>query len=705
VSNKSKKQTRANWRYLIIGGLGCLVFNLVNQVNGQELNSSPASSQPTASTSQSATVAAGSQSSPSNATAHPPVDSKTTDSDIQAVTGLSIEQLLNVTVTSASQKEQKLSDVPAAMTVLNADDIRRSGATTLPDLLRYVPGVQVGAVNNSNTSVTIRGFSNAYASKLLVLIDGRSIYDPLFGGVDWQYQKIMMENIERVEVIRGPGATVWGANAVNGVINIITKDAKDAQGGQVGAILGTKDQGTGNFRYGFKPAKDMDMYVYGQGINEASTTPHQANIGSYDGDQDYLGGFRTDYRPNADDHFRLSSDYASTKTEDARFDSLTSYRTLSSPLIHEMGDADNVNFVWEHNIETDNQVTLQSYFDHFTRSSEPSGYYASDSVNTYDVQVRHTLPIELLSTMKQELTYGVEYKDVSAHMSDNDYATWTRHNVGNQTVSLFAQTDMHIIDDVLTLTAGSKYDHNDYSGNEVQPSVRLLYKVDDRNSLWWSVSHAVREPAVVDSWLVTPAAGNPGLKSEELNAYEMGYRVQPEQWLSFDIATYYNDYNHLIETYLPPGSIQPTFEQFQKAQIYGIEPSFKAQVQSWWMFSGSYSLCKFHSDDTSVPGNYTYAGGTPLNATDPQNLISLRSSFDLPENIEIDLGGRFVDKIASANGYFVGDVRVGWRPTDNWELSIVGQNLFMADHIENPGVYGNATYVGPEVYGKVVYKF
>src|SRR5258708_4245631 len=238
--------------------------------------------------------------------------------NIRAVDGLSIDDLLNVTVTSAGQKEQKLSDVAAALTVISSTDIERSGATNIPDLLRYVPGVEVGQGNNSDTSVGIRGFGGVFSSKLLVLVDGRSIYDPLFGGVDWQFQQMMMENIERVEVIRGPGATVWGANAVNGVINIITKDSADTQGGLISTIYGTKNQGTGSFRYGLTPMQGLTLRLYSQYQNIATSDSLPGNP-TYDDGRNITGGFRADYRPDSDDHFRLSSDVQTGEAGDAQF--------------------------------------------------------------------------------------------------------------------------------------------------------------------------------------------------------------------------------------------------------------------------------------------------------------------------------------------------------------------------------------------------
>lgn len=624
----------------------------------------------------------------------------TTSEELKTVAGMSLEDLLNVKVTSASQKEQKLSDVAAAMTVINADDIRRSGATNIPDLLRYVPGVQVAAANNNATSVGIRDFGGIFASKLLVLVDGRSIYDPFFSGVDWQSQKIMMENIERVEVIRGPGATVWGANAVNGVINIITKDAKDAQGGLIGATYGTKEQGTGEFRYGFQPAKDLAVYAYGEYHNEDASKPI-TSIGRYDDCQDYLGGVRADYKPSSEDHFRLSSDVSSTRSGDEQFFN----GNPITPAYHENTDRENVNFVFEHNVETDNVITLQSYYDRFAQSTIPTAQLVTEEAQTADFQIRQSLPIDILP-IKQELIYGAEYREVSSHLGGPGLVETNPSRRNDQTFSLFAQSDLHLIDDVLTLTLGSKYDHNDYTGNEVQPSARILWKIDKQNSVWASVSRAVREPSIVEANAVSGGSvlGNQNLKSEELTAYEMGYRVEPIKELSIDIAAYYNSYDNLIETFSLSGLSLPIREQYQKANVFGIEPSFKAQLQPWWRLSGSYSLSKMNIDNSGIPSG-TLSTGASLDSVDPKNEFSLRSSFDLPNNIDFDLGGRFVDKVSGANGYFVMDTRLGWRPTSQWELSIVGQNLFMANHIEFPGQFGNTTYVTPEVYGKVVFKF
>jgi iron complex outermembrane receptor protein len=318
--------------------------------------------------------------------------------------------------------------------------------------------------------------------------------------------------------------------------------------------------------------------------------------------------------------------------------------------------------------------------------------------------VRHTFPLQLLP-IKQELTYGIEYREVSTELDPSRLISWKVPGRDDQTFSAFVQTDLHLIDDVLTLTAGSKLDHNDYTGIEVQPSVRLLWKIDSRNSVWASASRAVREPNTTE---VDVGGGtvnsDPNLKSEVLKAYEFGYRVHPIEQLSFDISVFYNDYNNLIETFLPPGAFLPTFEQFQKAQTYGVEPSFTAQVQPWWKLTGSYSFLAFHTDNSTVPAGFTFAT-SPLETVDPAGQFSVRSSFDLPNNIDIDLGGRYVEKIAGANGYFVADVRVAWKPTPRWEVSIVGQNLLEANHVENPNQFGNAAYVGPEVYGKVAFNF
>ena len=631
--------------------------------------------------------------SPSSATATPTAPT----SSSQDLGVLSIDQLLNVTVTSAEGKEQKLSDVAAALTVISSTDIERSGATNIPDLLRYVPGVEVGQGNNGDVSVGIRGFGAIFSTKLLVLVDGRSIYDPIYGGVDWAYQRMMLDDIERVEVIRGPGATIWGANAVNGVINIITKDASDTQGGFISGIYGTKQEGTGEFRYGFQPADGLSMRIYGQYENLAASDS-LPGVQKYDQLQNGLIGFRTDYRPDSDNHFRLSSEASTTRTGDEQFGFFGTLPYTST------GDGENVNFVYEHNFDVDNKLTVQSYYDRFARNTEPAYQFGDAVVQTADAQIRHTLPINLLP-IKQELTYGVEYRQVDSQLFNTNSVTWLRGR-DDQTFSLFAQTDLHLVDNVLTLTMGTKYDHNDYTGNEVQPSVRLLWKIDSRNSLWWSVSRAVREPTIADYEATAPGkiVGNSNLKSEELIAYEMGYRVEPTTWLSFDISAFYNDYHNLIETYLPPGSFQPVDEQYQKAQTYGVEPSFAAQVQPWWKLSGSYSLLSFQTDNSGIPPNYTFLG-PPLQNIDPENEFSLRSSFNLPNNIDLDLGGRYVDRIAGGSGYFAADVRVGWRPTPSWEVSIVGQNLLSGNHIENPNDFGNATYVSPEVYGKVTFKF
>jgi len=613
----------------------------------------------------------------------------------QAADRLSLEELLDVKVTSAGQKEQKLSDVASAIAVINADEIRRSGATTIPDLLRYVPGVEVSQANNMDTSVAIRGFGGIFSSKLLVLVDGRSIYNPIYAGVDWGFQRMMMENIERVEIIRGPGATVWGANAVNGVINIITKDARDMQGGFVSGSYGTKEQGAGSFRYGFQPTQDLNVALYGQYENIGASQPLQ-NVPGYDELQNGLIGFRADYRPSSDDHFRLSSEGWDTHAGNRWFG------FAPTPAFTVKGDAQNANFIYEHTFDEGNQLTFQSYYDRFYRESD--GVFSAGTVQTADVQIRHTLPLEIFS-IKQELTYGAEYRFVDDKNGDTQTVTWLRDR-HDQTFSLFVQTDLHLVEETLILTLGTKYDHNDYTGNEIQPSIKLLWKIDSKNTIWGSISRAVREPSIVNYEATLPGQiiGNQQLDSEDLTAFELGYRVEPIKEVSLDVAFFYNRYENLISAFILPGSVVPTFEQFQNAQTYGVEPSIKAQLQPWWRVSGSYSLLQFHTDNSGVPGG-VIDPNIPLEKVDPQNQFSIRSSFDLPCDIDIDLGGRYVDNVGGAKSYFAMDLRVGWRPSANWEISLVGQNLLAGNHLENPNQFGNTTYVSPEVYGKVVFKF
>jgi iron complex outermembrane recepter protein len=685
-------------RFLVVG-VGLLVASIqMGQVRAADplgdLPNTPTGTTPSPTTKPGATTNV----KPAPSTSAASTTSPAANSGNHDLGVLSIDQLLNVTVTSAGQKEQKLSDVAAAMTVITSEDIERSGAMNIPDLLRYVPGVEVGQANNSDVGVGIRGLGGVFSSRLLVLVDGRSIYDPVFGGVEWQFQQMMMDNIERIEVIRGPGATVWGANAVNGVINIITKDSADTQGGLVSTVYGTKEEGTGSFRYGLTPTQGLTLRLYGQYENIAASSPLPGNQKFDDGHTE-MGGFRADYRPDSDDHFRLSGDGLTSHAGDAEFFD----GTLIPPVFNETYDQENVNFVWEHNFEADNQLTVQSYYDRSAQNSDPGELLTAATLNTADVQARHSLPLHLLP-IKQELTYGIEYREVSSELSPGRILGWSQPGRDDQTFSAFAQTDLHLIDEVLTLTMGSKVDHNDYTGFEVQPSARLLWKIDSKNSVWASVSRAVREPDIVDFDATGEITGNTNLKSEVLKAYEFGYRVQPMEGLSLDISCFYNDYDNLIDDYIPPGSFSPIFEQFAKAQTYGVEPSFTAQIQPWWKLTGSYSFLSFHTDNTGVPAGTTYVG-FPLETVDASNQSSLRSSFDLPDHVSIDLGGRFVDKIAGANGYFAADVRVAWKPTPNWEVSIVGQNLLESNHVENPDQFGNAAYVGPEVYGKIAFKF
>jgi len=628
--------------------------------------------------------------------------SPSTRSSTNSVADLSLEDLVNLKVTSVSKKEEKLDDAAAAIFVLSNDDLRRSGATTVADALRLVPGLQVAQIDSSDWAVSARGFNSQFANKLLVMIDGRTVYSPLFSGVYWDAQQVFLDDVDRIEVIRGPGATVWGANAVNGVISILSKSARDTQGDLVYGGGGDEHLALGGARYGGQI--DGDTYYRVYDTYQLNNNFERANGQPANDSWDLLqGGYRIDHYTHNDGQWTWQGDgYAGNLADYTG--SLNGFNTLGR---------------WTQAISDRSSYEVQAYFDHTYRNDA----LAVVSLDTADLTFQHTFGLG----ERNDIIWGLGYRFTDSHLykANSPAVTILDDSLALNLFSAFIQDEFKIIPDKLTFTLGTKVEHNDFTGFEVQPSTRLMFKPTENQTVWAAVSRAVRTPSEADGEdlaafvsgapVVGPGGGlyvptfigNTHLKSEELLAYELGYRIQPTKRVSVDVATFYNDYSRL-EGQLPanfiPGTPVGTLvvdpENSLRGQSYGGEGVVTFAATDFWRLSASYSLLLLHVQGTPAAN----ARAAELNA--PTHQVVLRSSYDFGRHASLDADLRYVDNVQGVVGYVTADVRLSYRPTPNWELSVVGQNLLDNSHPEQASQVGApTTEVSRGFYGKVTWRY
>ena len=641
---------------------------------------------------------------------------------------LGFEQQVN----TVTRQESTVGKSPTAIYVITNDMIRRSGATSVPETLRMAPGVNVARIDANKWAVGIRGFNDRFAGKTLVQIDGRVIYNPVTSGVYWDAQDVMLQDVERIEIIRGPGATVWGSNTLNGIINIITKNSKDTQGGLVVGGGGTEEKGFANARYGGSNKEgNMHYRVYGKwferdnsylptGTSQLPPPPGETPYNSAKDDwRKGQGGFRVDWKASEVDTVNLQGDIfgVSSSRGDYRPQATAPFAFKNDE--NELSTGGNLLSRWQHQTGEDSSWTTQFYWDHFDRSSANNNNISATHpinvdiinfrVDTYDLDFQHQLPL----AERQKFIYGMGYRAqdtfFSPSIGDGGFALDT--NPQNRVLtrySAFLQDEFKLVEDRLYFTAGSKFEHNTYAGFQYQPSARLLWSPTERQSTWGAVSRAVRVPNVGEEAVTItgfPTAPVPGLlvrtgpnqrlNAEDVVAYEYGYRSQPSDELSFDTALFYNVYNNLIvakSAGITPGV--PSFAQALRAngmsaETYGVEFAANWKVSEMWRLQGNYSFLQMqlHRD----PGIGVSAENPE--GQSPQNQVYLQSSWDLSKNVQFDLMGRYVDTLSkfpsalpnTVPSYISMDTRLGWRPSKAWDIAVVGQNLLNNQHLEFGG--------------------
>jgi iron complex outermembrane receptor protein len=633
---------------------------------------------------------------------------------------LSLEELGNVEVTTVSKEPQQVQKTPAAIFVITQEDIRRSGATSIPEALRLAPGVEVAQIDGNHWSVAIRGFAGQFSKSLLVLVDGRSIYTPLFEGVYWDLPHVMLEDVERIEVIRGPGGTIWGANAVNGVINIITKSANNTKGTLATMGSGSVDEGTGAFRYGGSAGKDFNYRIYGMGGVRGPEFHPDGN--EFDPWRMGQLGFRTDWTSGQKDAFTVQGDmYRGVSGEDTL---LATFNPPAEIAQNETGYVSGGNLLarWQHTTGDGSDIQIQAYFDRTNRQD----LELAETRDTFDVDFVQHLRIH----GDQELTWGL-----GARVSPSNFiqvspgVNFLPNKQVDSIYSGFVQYELPIVTDKLTLTAGTKLEHNNFSGFDYQPSVRLLWAPTPNQSFWAAVTRAVRTPSRLDQDVqfdifienAPPPVyfqilGNPKLKAEQLIGYEVGYRTQINPHLFVDVTGFYNGYNDLqgygaaypAESGSSPGEVLYfvlPYANVIEGHTVGAEIAPNWRITPWWQVRGSYSFLHMSLRDKT---GFTDVGnllGSYLGSS-PKHEASFQSLFNLPRHFELDESFRYSDALpAQAVGaYSTIDVRGGWHFREYLDFSLIGENLLRPSHDEFGGDPGPLVGIKRSIYGKITWR-
>lgn len=611
--------------------------------------------------------------------------------DIASLKRLPFEELLNLEITTVSKRAERLVDAASAVQVITSEDIRRSGASSLPEALRLASSLQVAQVDSRQWAISARGFSSTTANKLQVMIDGRSIYTPLFSGVFWDVQNVMLEDIDRIEVISGPGATLWGANAVNGVINVVRKSARDTQGALVSGGAGSFLNGFGSVRYGDKIGQDLYFRIYGMGFERDNTLLQSGRNATNDW---FIGqgGFRADWLPSHGEVVTFQGDFYGGAIEQAAPGDTTV-------------NGQNLLGRWRHPLSEDSDLTLQMYWDRTWRRI-PNTF--SEDLNTYDIDFQHRLPIG----DRNKFIWGAGYRLMADEVDNSAVLAFLPARRNLQLFSAFLQDEITVLEDRLFLTLGSKFEHNDYSGFEFQPSGRIAWMPVTNQTLWAAVSRAVRSPSRIDTEVFAPGAppfflrgGGDRFDSEKLIAYELGYRAQLNRRVGLSLSTFFNDYDDIRSSEPIPGAPgQTIFLNGLRAETYGVELSVTWQALDWWRLRGGYIYFRKHIFfDDSLDSNRGRSEGN-----DPHHQFLVQSMINLPGHVEFDSVLRYVDNLnqvgPSVPGYVSLDLRLAWQPTPNWEIALVGQNLLDNQHPEF-GALATRQEIPRSVYGKVTWKF
>lgn len=640
---------------------------------------------------------------------------------------LTLHELMKLEVTTASKQKQSIQNVPSAIYVVTRDMIRNSGALSVPDALRLVPGVEVAQTNSSQFAITIRGFNGRFANKLLVMIDGRRVYTELYSGTFWESLNVMMDDIERIEVIRGPGGSLWGANAINGIINIITKSSKDTEGGYVFAGAGNLDLGFAGARYGNHIGDNTTFRVYSQFHNKNNNYMR----GAVANDDWYRGlfGFRIDSDLSESDTLFVSSNVNYTKLDEtvtftqfaAPFTSTTTHNIPQTSI--------DITSSWDHEFSAGTEFKLQGDFMHF----EVDEISAIDlTTNTFDINAQQSSVLPL----RQNLMLGAGYRLYSDSIVNSDNVLFTPSDSTKHLFSFFIRDEIRIIEDKLTLALGSKFEHNQYTGFEVQPNASLLYKLKPNLSFWVSGTRAVKTPSRLLTDLrfntIFPAGtfipgntmnevvsvfGSNALSSEEHYSAEFGMRTSIADRVNIDLAAFYNIIDNAttwesgtpyVETAFGSTHIvlPQTFDDRLEGRSFGFEISSRFKLTEAWHIEANYSYINV---DLNVEAGSTDATAATANDDSPAHRFNVWSNVSFSDKFDLNLGLRFVDDAPNINigRYFVADLRFAWHALETLDVELIAKNLLDWHHYEYPAqnIDYQQTEIPTSLTGKVTWRF
>ena len=618
---------------------------------------------------------------------------KNANRDVASLLKLSLEDLMNIQVTSVSKNMENLEQTASAIQVITQADIRNSGAKTLPEALRLASNLQVAQVNSSQWAISARGFNNVLANKLLVLIDGRAVYTPMYAGVFWDVQNVLLEDVDRIEVISGPGGTLWGANAVNGVINVITKNSKYTKGLFAEAGAGSNFLGFASLRYGGQLNNKITYRVFGTGFKLGNTL---LTNGSKANDEWTMGkaGFRMDWDASEKDLVTFQGNlYRGRPNPDAADTAVTA-------------TGDNLMLRWTHTSSERSDFQLQLYYDHTWRKF---GNPFSEDLKTYDIDWQHRIKFG----NRHEVTYGTNFRMMDHNVNDLPLFGFFPARKTLYLYSGFLQDKILLIKDRLHFTIGGKIEYNSYTEFECQPNGRLSYTPTEKQTIWAAVSQAVRTPSRIDrdfaAYLAPGVAfiqGNKNFVSETLTAYELGWRLQPHKTLSISLSSFYNIYDNIRSA--EPGTTPPlntpiTFGNGVQGETYGIELAFMNQLTSWWSLKGGYTFLKKH---LWLKADSKDANDATAESDDPQHQLVIQSNIKLPARFELGTVIRYVDKLPEpyVPSYFGLDMRIGWMLSKTIELNLVAQNLLDNHHPEFIPASPSPREIERSIYGKISFR-
>ena len=612
---------------------------------------------------------------------------------------MSLEQLMAVEVTSVAGVGYERFKTPAAMYVIAGEDVRRTGHQSIAEALRMVPGVHVAQISSNQWAISTRGFNSRFANKQLVLLDGRTVYDPLFGGVFWDVQDILLEDLDRIEVIRGPGATLWGANAVQGVINITTKSAKDTQGLYTTAGVGTYENFFGAARYGFQVDDSSWMRVWGK-WHDRDNFVHSDGSDAHDEWDMARGGFRYDREGDEYTTLTLEGDiYGSNRIgELVKFPIALPGGTTGVTATDGRAEGGHVLFRLGQETPEHEGFSIQGYYDRTNRVGADGFQVERD---TFDLEFRHFFRM----LENHDVIWGLGYRHSRDRTESNAFIDFDPADRSLDTFSAFVQDTVTLVPDTFFIMGGSKFEHNDFTGFEVQPSGRVWWTPSERQTIWAAISRPVSVPArtqdvnVIGAYVpIAPGVSTPvfidrndDLEAEELIAAELGHRIKISDDLTVDTALFYNDYENLIAlsdptpiSFFPsppfppgvPSALAIRQGNAAEAESYGVETSITWRVAENWRLEGSYSFMNMHVHGDSVLDDPEHGH--------PHHMAQIRSFLDITKDLEFNSALYFVDSVASqgADAYFRLDLGATWRPTANLELAIWGQNLTEKSHRE-----------------------